>query len=278
MYGGEQIELFKLKLSQIEWKNIIKTLDNPNTAYENFFDIFFKTSDKYFPEVRIKIKAKTNQNPWIKKRIRKSFKKKQKLYERFLKKRTPQNQQQYKNYKNLFETIEKKAKKIYYSCKLLKCAGDIIKKKWNVMKNIIGNSKIKSTNLPPKLTINKVDVYNKPKIADAFSDFFTNIGQKMASQIPKSSKTFETYINKVNVIMESKPLSINKLKDAFFSLKINKISGIDDVSFSIVKKSFGVLCESLIYLFQLSFEKGIFLDDLKIAKMTPTINLMIKMI
>ena len=146
------------------------------------------------------------------------------------------------------------------------------------MKNIIGNSKIKSTNLPRKLTINKVDVYNKPKIADAFNNFFTNIGQKMASQIPKSSKTFEIYINKVNVIMESKPLSINKLKDAFFSLKINKISGIDDVSFSIVKKSFGVLCESLIYLFQLSFEKGIFLDDLKIAKVTPTKNLVIKMI
>ena len=146
------------------------------------------------------------------------------------------------------------------------------------MKNIIGNSKIKSTNLPRKLTINKVDVYNKPKIADAFNNFFTNIGQKMASQIPKSSKTFETYINKVNIIMESKPLSISKLKDAFFSLKINKISGIDDVSFSIVKKSFGVLCESLIYLFQLSFEKGIFLDDLKIAKVTPTKNLVIKMI
>ena len=146
------------------------------------------------------------------------------------------------------------------------------------MKNIIWNSKIKSTNLPCKLTINKVDVYNKPKIADAFSDFFTNIGQKMASQIPKSSKTFETYINEMNVIMESKPLSINKLKDAFFSLKINKISGIDDVSFSIVKKSFGVLWESLIYLFQLSFEKGIFLDDLKLAKVTPTENLVIKMI
>ena len=146
------------------------------------------------------------------------------------------------------------------------------------MKNIIWNSKIKSTNLPCKLTINKVDVYNKPKIADAFSDFFTNIGQKMASQIPKSSKTFETYINEMNVIMESKPLSIKKLKETFFSLKINKISGIDDVSFSIVKKSFSVLWESLIYLFQLSFEKGIFLDDLKLAKVTPTENLVIKMI
>ena len=54
------------------------------------------------------------------------------------------------------------------------------------MKAIIGKSKIKSTNLPSKLTINKVDVYNKPEIADAFNNFFTNIGQKLASQIPKS--------------------------------------------------------------------------------------------
>ena len=32
-------------------------------------------------------------------------------------------------------------------------------------------------------------------------------------------KTFETYINKENVKLESKPLLINKLKDAFFLLK-----------------------------------------------------------
>ena len=33
-----------------------------------------------------------------------------------------------------------------------------ILKTWNVMKDIIGKSKIKSTNLPRKFTINKVDV------------------------------------------------------------------------------------------------------------------------
>ena len=117
--------------------------------------------------------------------------------------------------------------------------------------------------------ISKVDVYNKPEIADAFNHFFTNIGQERASQIPKSSKTFETYINKVNVIMDSKLLSINELKDAFFSLKINKSSGIDNDSFNIIRKCFWVLCEPLIYLFQLSPENGAFPDDLKIAKVTP---------
>ena len=112
------------------------------------------------------------------------------------------------------------------------------------------------TNLPLKLTVNKVDVYNNPEIADASNYFFTNIGQKLASKIPKSCKTFETYINKVNVIMDSKPLSIKELKNPFFSLKINKSSGVDDVGFNIIKKCFGVLCEPLIYLFQLSLEKG----------------------
>ena len=36
------------------------------------------------------------------------------------------------------------------------------------------------------------------------------------------NQSFETYINKVNVIIDSMPLSINELKDAFSLLKVNK--------------------------------------------------------
>ena len=50
IYGKEQIELFKNEISQIDWNNIIKTLDNPNTAYQCFFNIFFETYGKYFPK------------------------------------------------------------------------------------------------------------------------------------------------------------------------------------------------------------------------------------
>ena len=107
------------------------------------------------------------------------------------------------------------------------------------MKSIIGKSKTKLTNLPQKLTINKVDVYDKPEIVDAFHDFFTNIGQKLASQITESSEIFKTYINKMNVIMDSNPLSINELKDAFFLLKINKSLGVHDISSNIIKKTLG---------------------------------------
>ena len=69
--------------------------------------------------------------------------------------------------------------------------------------------------------------------------------------------------------MDTKPSSINEFKDAFFLLKINKSPGVDGVTFHIIKKCFGVLCEPLICLFQLSLENGVFPDDLKIVKVTP---------
>ena len=130
------------------------------------------------------------------------------------------------------------------------------------MKELIGKIKPKSSNLPRRITVNEVDIFDKRKNANEFNTFFTNIGSKLASKILNTSATFESYINKPDSIMKTKQLSMNELKDAFFSLKINKSSGYDDISFSI-------LCEPLKYLFDLSIEKRIFPDDLKITKVTP---------
>ena len=66
----------------------------------------------------------------------------------------------------------------------------------------------------------------------------------MANKIPNASKRFDFYIIKVNTSMESQPLSINELKYAFFSLKINKSPGHDGVSSNVIK-CFGELCEPL---------------------------------
>ena len=174
----------------------------------------------------------------------------------------------YKSYKNLFEGLKKKAKKKYYSEKISKYKHDA-KKTWSIMKELIGKIKLKSSNLPRRITVNEVDIFDKRKIANEFNAFFTNIGSKLASKIPNASTTFESYINKPDSIMKTKQLSMNELKDTFFSLKINKSPVYDDISFNVVKKCFSSLCEPLKYLCNLSIEKGIFPDDLKIAKVTP---------
>ena len=65
-------------------------------------------------------------------RFKKSSKRKQRLYDKFLKTRNQKSELEYKNYKNLFETIKKRSKKLHYS-KL------IIKYKENIKKNMVSN-------------------------------------------------------------------------------------------------------------------------------------------
>ena len=136
------------------------------------------------------------------------------------------------------------------------------------MKEILGKCTTKSSTLPTKITVNITNIFDAAKIANEFNKFFTNIGADLANKIPNTSKPFDSNITKANTSMEAHPLSVNELKDAFFSLKINKSPGHDGLSFNVIKKCFGELCVPLKYLFNLSIGKGIFPDDLKIAKVT----------
>ena len=75
-------------------------------------------------KVFVRLKTKHIQSPWITKGIFKSSKRKQKLYEKFRKHRTRETELAYKSYKNLFESLKKKAKKKYYSEKISKYKHD----------------------------------------------------------------------------------------------------------------------------------------------------------
>ena len=80
---------------------------------------------------------------------------------------------------------------------------------------------------------------------------------------------FESYVKNCKNKQPEKPLSINELNDAFFSLDINKSPGFDDISFTVLKNCFGALHKPLLHVFNLSIIKGICPDDLKIARVTP---------
>ena len=50
---------------------------------------------------------------------------------------------------------------------------------------------------------------------------------------------------------------------------MNKSVGADEISFNVIKNCFGELSDILRHIFDLSLQTGIFLDPLKIAKVTP---------
>ena len=66
--------------------------DNPNKSYVTFI----KT-------IKSKIKSNKKANPWVTKEIVKSSERKQKLYEKYLKNRSIQNEKLYKVYENFLK-------------------------------------------------------------------------------------------------------------------------------------------------------------------------------
>ena len=120
------IKLFKQRLFKTGWNDVINN-KNPNDGYFYFSHKLIVLYDKYFPKQNIRIHKKDLQNPWITRGIRKSSKRKQKLYVKVLKNRNRKSELEYKNYKKLFESIKKRAKKNYFSSLTLKHTNNIKK-------------------------------------------------------------------------------------------------------------------------------------------------------
>ena len=64
--------------------------------------------DANFPIREYILKDKDIKSPWTSKSLKKSSKKKQRLYIEFLKSKTPEDEFNYKTYKSLFEKLRKK--------------------------------------------------------------------------------------------------------------------------------------------------------------------------
>ena len=206
-------------------------------------------------------------SPWMTKGLLKSSKVKHKLYDKFLKRKTYANEQKYKNYKNLFETLKFKSKKNYYS-KLISKYKNNLKNTWSVIKEVIGKTKIRSSNLPRRLVLNGIETYDKTTIANGFNDYFSSIGENLAKNI-SSDNTFESYLSRNNINFPEKELTDDELKSAFDQLKPNKSSGYDEIHPTVVKQAYNLIKTPLKYIFKLSINTGDFPDKLKIARVTP---------
>ena len=213
----EPIELFKQKLYETNWDDI-EVSQNHDEAYKSFLNKFSDLYDTYSPKKQIKLKSKDLQSPWITNGIKKSSKRKQRLYEKFLKNQNEKNEPEYKTYKKLFESIRKRSNKLNFSNLILKCKHNI-KKIWEVIKHSIGKGKFNHQSFPKKIKLDGKNITDEDLIAKQFNTYFTKIGPKLAKTIQESSLNFASFIEKCNSTQAESTLTVNKLKEAFFRLK-----------------------------------------------------------
>ena len=146
-------------LNEVNWKHLYSLADT-NLAYEYFLHTFSGLYNHAFPIKEVSLKLKNVFNPWVTKGLQKPSKKKQKLYDKFLKSKTNENEKKYKTYKFLFEVLREKFEKIYYSRKLENCKQNM-KKTWDTIKQVIGKTKTIKNDILKRMVIDGIETFDQ---------------------------------------------------------------------------------------------------------------------
>ena len=267
IFNENNLASFKDQISNINWDNLNSTQCSVNSLYKIFLNIFDGMYDiNIFPLTEIKIKPKNLKMSWFSKGLKKSSKTKQRLYIKFLKNKSAESDKRYKNYKNLFEKFKTKSRKNYYDPLLNKYKFDT-KRRWQVMKEITGKQKTKSSSLPK--TIKRKQGITEKEIAREFNKYFTSVGTVLAREIPIVIKDVSEYLPQCNASMEHKELSFQEFEKAYKALKRNKAIGCDGLNGNIIIDVYDSMKVILLKNFKVSLEEAAFPEKLKIAKVIP---------
>ena len=140
-----------------------------------------------------------------------------------------------------------------------------------MIKEAIGKEKIQQQNFPKKISMGNKEITDLKTIAEKFNKFSLKL-VLISQDIEPSSVTYDNYLKTLNVNQPEHNLTGNELKDAFFSLKLNKSLRYDEISFNAIKTCFRSFHKSLLHVFDQYLQRGIFPDNLEITKVTPSFN------
>lgn len=258
---------FRNSLFNRTWRDVYSS-DCPNEAFNLFWDTFKQLYDIHFPLISVKPnKNKTPINPFMSRGLLISRQTKLKLMRKSKTHPTLHNILIARNYRNLYISTVKKAKKLYIS-DCIKSAGNDSKKIWNTInwaKN--SNSKINSID---SIEVDNVRLQNDKEIANNFNTFFSEIGHRVSDSVPTSNRDFREYLpppSQRSFFLS--PVSRNEMLNYIYSIKRKKSNDVNGISMDLIFSIADIIAEPLAFLCNLSFEHGVFPDMLKVTKTVP---------
>ena len=260
----QNVLAFSNRLTQHNWDHVLCEED-PQSAYSKFMKDYLDIYNSCFPIKMMKLGYKTRK-PWLSEGLKKSIKIKNKLYHKHRKTGLQEHERLYKQYRNKLNGLLFLAEKDHYQ-KLLSDYKDNLKKSWSVLKEVI--NKKKSNRSCSRFYVNEDICSNKNDISNAFNSFFVNVGPSLAAKIPSDNRDSSIYMKKrvvhdmvIDGVVSSEVMKIiSNLKDGS--------NGWDDISSRIVKSSCSAYITPLTHVLNISITKGVFPDELKIARVIP---------
>ena len=160
------------------------------------------------------------------------------------------------------------SKNNHYTSFFLENQGNV-KKTWDGIRNLINVSKKKCAP-PNKIKYNDEIKTSNIDMANSFNDFFTNIGSSIEAKIPKSKKSFSSFLGEPN--NNSVFLTPVDNKEIFLligQMKSSKACGPNSIPSNLLIEFSELLLYPLVSIINMSLKEGVFPNLNKIATVCP---------
>ena len=253
----------------IDWSTVLSDSYDVNTLFNSFYLKLSNIVDKHVPlKMLQKKEIKFMSKPWITPAIKVSIDRKNKLYKKYLKTRSPYLHSKFKLYRNKLNHLLRISKRMCYNDFFNNNINNM-KNTWKGIRQLI-NLNPKSFHAPTKIIKDNIELVDGKSIADDFNDFFANIGSKLANSIPPASKSPLSSLppQKPNSFYLL-PVTSNDIEQVISTLDIRKACGPFSIPTKLLKLLKCFLSKPLETIFNVSFTTGMVPDDFKVAKGIP---------
>ena len=160
-----------------------------NSFYTRISDII----DIHIPIKQLsKRELKMKSKPWITTALRVSINIKNKLFKKYISTKSTYYHTKFKLYRNKLNHLLKVSKNNYYNNYFYVNISDS-KKVWKGIRQLV-NFKSRSGSAPNKLLVEDTEINDPKAMADAFNNFFANIGNNLTKTIPRVNKSPLQYL------------------------------------------------------------------------------------
>ena len=261
----------KDQLANTDWTGLLCD-DNVDVNLNQLNKVLQEQIDCFIPYREYVVNPKRlRKEPWLTAGILNSIHHCKALYSKMLKLQCKEKTRiEYKNFASTLSKLKRAAKRSYYEGKCIEYKNNT-KKLWQIINEVSGRINDK-TSLIDYITVDEVRVYQGPKIANHFAQYFSTVGKTFAEKIPKPAKDIAYYLscirqNELSLFLS--PCNLSELGKLIDGLPNKTSSGYDNISNILLKKLKTELLIPLTHVFNQSLQQGTFPDAMKIAEVIP---------
>jgi len=270
-FSQTNINNFNEELSKIDYAPVYLE-DNPNNAYNAFMKLYLNIFDKTFPLILKRPPRRfIKRSPWFTKGLIKSSNNKSRLLKNKLKNPSDLNIGRYKTYTKIYNKLVRISKSTYYTEQIGLAKNDM-KRTWALIKNSL-NKHDHTCKLPSKFIYRNQIITNSKDIAMQFNTFFANIGQEISEKVPHSHTNYTEYLKSRNAhSLFLGPVTSHDILNITVKLKSKNSTDYNNMSSKLMKATIQNTVHPLTHIINLSLEKGIFPNDMKISRVVPILK------